>query len=90
MNDSEAGERREGLAAERRGIAEIGAARHLTAHVWPRPSLLRCQRNQAGSFNSARAGHPNTPANWNAAPTEDLPVIRYDAKAGQRSLDVVR
>src|SRR5216683_1107083 len=33
---------------------------------------------------------PNVPANWNAAPTEDLPVIRYDAKAGQRSLDVMR
>jgi putative SOS response-associated peptidase YedK len=33
---------------------------------------------------------PNIPANWNAAPTEDLPVIRYDAKAGQRSLDVMR
>ena len=33
---------------------------------------------------------PNIPANWNAAPTEDLPVVRYDARAGQRSLDVLR
>src|ERR1700737_1006943 len=33
---------------------------------------------------------PNVPANWNAAPTEDLPVVRYDAKAGQRSLNVMR
>src|SRR5947207_5888726 len=33
---------------------------------------------------------PNIPANWNAAPTEDLPVVRYDAKAGQRSLDAMR
>jgi len=33
---------------------------------------------------------PNIPANWNVAPTEDLPVVRYDAKAGQRSLDVMR
>jgi putative SOS response-associated peptidase YedK len=32
----------------------------------------------------------NIPANWNAAPTEDLPVVRYDAKAGQRSLDAMR
>jgi putative SOS response-associated peptidase YedK len=33
---------------------------------------------------------PNIPANWNAAPTEDLPVVRYDARAGERSLDVMR
>ena len=33
---------------------------------------------------------PNIPANWNAAPTEDLPVVRYDARAGGRSLDVMR
>jgi putative SOS response-associated peptidase YedK len=33
---------------------------------------------------------PNIPANWNTAPTEDLPVIRYDAKAGERSLDPMR
>ncbi len=30
------------------------------------------------------------PANWNAAPTEDLPVVRFDAKAGERSLDNLR
>ena len=33
---------------------------------------------------------PNIPANWNAAPTEDLPVVRYDVKAKERSLDVMR
>src|SRR6201993_2421197 len=33
---------------------------------------------------------PNIPANWNAAPTEDLAVVRYDARAGGRSLDVMR
>ena len=33
---------------------------------------------------------PNIPANWNAAPTEDLPVVRYDTRAGERSLDVLR
>lgn len=33
---------------------------------------------------------PNIAANWNAAPTEDLPVVRYDAKAGERSLDPMR
>jgi putative SOS response-associated peptidase YedK len=33
---------------------------------------------------------PDIPANWNAAPTEDLPVVRYDVRAGQRSLDTMR
>ncbi len=33
---------------------------------------------------------PNIPANWNAAPTEDLPVVRYDPKTQSRSLDVMR
>jgi len=33
---------------------------------------------------------PNIPANWNAAPTEDLPVVRYDNRAGGRTLDVMR
>src|SRR5260370_17325462 len=33
---------------------------------------------------------PNIPANWNAAPTEDVPLVRYDARAGQRGLDVMR
>src|ERR1700730_12695346 len=33
---------------------------------------------------------PNVPPSWNVAPTDSLPVVRYDAKAGQRSLDMVR
>ena len=33
---------------------------------------------------------PNIPANWNAAPTEDLPVVRYDNTADGRRLDVMR
>src|ERR1700741_1433919 len=33
---------------------------------------------------------PNIPANWKAAQTEDLPVFRYDARASQRSLDIMR
>jgi len=33
---------------------------------------------------------PNIPADWNAAPTEDLPVVRYDARAAGRSLGVMR
>ena len=33
---------------------------------------------------------PNFPPSWNVAPTDTLPVVRYDAKAAQRSLDMLR
>ena len=33
---------------------------------------------------------PNFPPSWNAAPTDSLPIVRLDAKAGQRSLDMLR
>ena len=33
---------------------------------------------------------PNFPPSWNVAPTDPLPVVRYDAKAGERSLDLLR
>jgi putative SOS response-associated peptidase YedK len=33
---------------------------------------------------------PNFAANWNAAPTQDLPVVRYDSAARHRSLDLMR
>jgi putative SOS response-associated peptidase YedK len=33
---------------------------------------------------------PNFPASWNVAPTDPVPVVRYDAKEHQRSLDLLR
>jgi putative SOS response-associated peptidase YedK len=33
---------------------------------------------------------PNFPPSWNAAPTDLLPVVRYDGRAGERSLDLLR
>jgi putative SOS response-associated peptidase YedK len=33
---------------------------------------------------------PNFASSWNVAPTDPLPVVRYDARAGERSLDVMR
>ena len=33
---------------------------------------------------------PNFPPSWNVAPTDPLSVVRYDVKAGERSLDVLR
>jgi hypothetical protein len=32
----------------------------------------------------------NTAPSWNVAPTDPLPVVRYDARAGEPSLDVMR
>src|SRR6266480_5648674 len=33
---------------------------------------------------------PNFPPSWNVAPTDSLPIVRYDAKAGSRTLDLMR
>jgi putative SOS response-associated peptidase YedK len=33
---------------------------------------------------------PNFPPSWNVAPTDTLPVVRYEPKAQQRSLDMLR
>src|SRR5713226_9049661 len=33
---------------------------------------------------------PNIEPSWNVAPTDPLPIVRYDVKAGERSLDVMR
>src|SRR6266403_1036142 len=33
---------------------------------------------------------PNLAPSWNVAPTDPLPVVRYDPRAGERSLDVMR
>src|SRR5438067_4729545 len=33
---------------------------------------------------------PNFPPSWNIAPTDNLPIVRYDQKAGSRTLDLMR
>jgi putative SOS response-associated peptidase YedK len=33
---------------------------------------------------------PNIAPRWNVAPTDPLPIVRYDAKTGERGLDVLR
>src|SRR6476620_10270403 len=33
---------------------------------------------------------PNIAPSWNVAPTDPLPVVRYDRRARERSLDVLR
>src|SRR6266851_5728111 len=33
---------------------------------------------------------PNFPPSWNVAPTDHLPIVRYDPNAGHRTLDLMR
>jgi putative SOS response-associated peptidase YedK len=33
---------------------------------------------------------PNIPPSWNVAPTDPHPVVRFDQRAGERRLDVMR
>ena len=33
---------------------------------------------------------PNIAPSWNVAPTDPMPAVRYEVKAGERSLDVLR
>src|SRR5205809_209683 len=56
----------------------------------PASSNRTRQRPDSLSRPATARPAPNSPANWNAAPTEDLPVVRYDARAGERSLEVMR
>jgi putative SOS response-associated peptidase YedK len=43
----------------------------------------------SSSFRSRRIGQPRTSCPV-VAPTDPLPVVRYDTRAGERSLDVIR
>src|SRR3981189_1370348 len=57
--------------------------------VWSRSPLLRHQRDQARLLDPASSTGPNIAPNWTVAPPDPFPIIRYDAKAGERSLDVM-
>jgi putative SOS response-associated peptidase YedK len=43
-----------------------------------------------GGSSSPERPLPNVPPSWNVAPTDSLPVVRYNSKAEQRSLDMLR
>jgi len=57
--------------------------------VWPRPPFFRRQRDQARLSNSAGAAVAEFSPKLERG-TDPLPVVRYDRKAGQRSLDLLR
>ena len=56
--------------------------------MWPR----RCLRVSEIALVFGISDRPtlNFPSSWNVAPTDSLPVVRYDSKAEQRSLDMLR
>jgi putative SOS response-associated peptidase YedK len=58
-------------------------------HVWPRPSLLRCQRDQTRRLDPVASADSEFPPSWNVAPTDQIPVVRFDRKAGECSLDLL-
>ena len=58
--------------------------------MWPRPPFVRCQRDQDRVRDSAGAAVAEFSAELERGADRSLPVVRYDAKAGQRSLDMLR
>ena len=52
------------------------------------------QRDPAGTANyyerAGTSGAPNYAANWNVAPTHDMPVLRRHPDSGERRLDLLR
>ena len=53
------------------------------------PSLLRRQRDQARLLDPAGSGHPKRRAQLERGADQLLLVVRYDTRAGERSLDVM-
>jgi putative SOS response-associated peptidase YedK len=58
--------------------------------VWPCPPLVRCERDQARLLDPAASAHPEFRGELECRPADPLPAVRYDAKAGERSLDILR
>jgi putative SOS response-associated peptidase YedK len=59
--------------------------------VWPRARLSSDVSEIKLVFSiPPHRPTPNIAPSWNVPPTDPLPVVRYDAKAGERSLDVMR
>jgi hypothetical protein len=59
-------------------------------YVWACSPFLGCRRDRLAFSIPAEQPAPNIAASWNVAPTDPLPIVRFDPKAGQRSLDVMR
>jgi hypothetical protein len=69
--------------------ADLKAIRGLPACVAASVSLPTLARLNS-SPRSRHRPTPNFPPSWNVAPNEPLSVARFDRKAGERSLDMLR
>ena len=58
--------------------------------MWPCSPLLRRQRDQARLLDPAASADPEYRAELERRANRPLPVVRYDGKAGERSLDLMR
>jgi putative SOS response-associated peptidase YedK len=58
--------------------------------VWSRPPLLRCQRDQARLLDPAAPPHAEHRAELERGANRPVPIVRYDAKVSERTLDVMR
>jgi len=56
--------------------------------VWPRPPFLQTVSEIELVFGiPPERPLPNIAPSWTVAPTDPLPVVRYDARVGERSLN---
>ena len=58
--------------------------------MWPRPLSCDVSDIKLVCPIPPHRPTPNTVPSWNVAPTDPLPVVRYDARAREPSLDVMR
>ena len=63
---------------------------YLRPHVWPRSPSSDVSEIKIAFRIPPERPTPNFAASWNVAPTDPLPIVRYDAKDRQRSLEVMR
>jgi hypothetical protein len=87
------------LRQSRRSDSRFAVSSRLAPAPRPRYARAMCGRARLSSDVSEiklvfsippHRPTPNFPPTWNAAPADQLSIVRFDAKAGERSLDLAR